>query len=145
MLINVNPCAEGWMDWAASKVSLGAWVSLGYPTLQRDRCARLCLEDRLQGISLRPTPPPPPAKEAAFLCWALNSEHDSAMRHSDFNKTLLSKSVIPVGCGSPASFDKEKPGLRCIYWGCSICWVYIEMLRLKRQTRQMSVIPVTHI
>ena len=69
----------------------------------------------------------------------------SAMHHSDFNKTLLSKSVIPVGCGSPASFDKEKPGLRCIYWGCSICWVYIKMLRLKRQTRQMSVIPVTHI
>lgn len=23
VLINVNPCAEGWMDWAASKVSLG--------------------------------------------------------------------------------------------------------------------------
>ena len=26
VLINVNPCAEGWMDWAASKVSLGAWA-----------------------------------------------------------------------------------------------------------------------
>lgn len=23
VLINVNPCAEGWMDWAASKVRLG--------------------------------------------------------------------------------------------------------------------------
>lgn len=23
MLMNVNPCAEGWMDWAASKVRLG--------------------------------------------------------------------------------------------------------------------------
>lgn len=23
VLMNVNPCAEGWMDWAASKVRLG--------------------------------------------------------------------------------------------------------------------------
>ncbi|KAI2551381.1 N-myc downstream regulated 1, partial [Homo sapiens] len=23
VLINVNPCAEGWMDWAASKVRWG--------------------------------------------------------------------------------------------------------------------------
>ena len=82
VLINVNPCAEGWMDWAASKVSLGAWVSRGYPTLQRDRRARLCLEDRLQGISPHPTPPPPPAKKAAFLCWALISEHD--LSHAPF-------------------------------------------------------------
>ena len=51
VLINVNPCAEGWMDWAASKVSLGAWVSRGYPNLQRGRRARLCLEGRLQGTS----------------------------------------------------------------------------------------------
>ena len=29
VLINVNPCAEGWMDWAASKVRLGAWVGQG--------------------------------------------------------------------------------------------------------------------
>lgn len=26
VLINVNPCAEGWMDWAASKVRLGIRV-----------------------------------------------------------------------------------------------------------------------
>lgn len=51
VLINVNPCAEGWMDWAASKVSLGVWVSQGYPCLQRGRCAQLCLEGRLQGTS----------------------------------------------------------------------------------------------
>lgn len=77
MLIQREPvCEEGWMDWAASKVSLGAWVGHGYPSLQRGRCAQLCLEGRLQGtLSLHPTPPSP-AKKAAFLCLALNSEHD---------------------------------------------------------------------
>ncbi len=26
MLININPCAEGWMDWAAHKVSAKYFV-----------------------------------------------------------------------------------------------------------------------
>lgn len=32
VLMNVNPCAEGWMDWAASKVRLAGQVG-GGPSL----------------------------------------------------------------------------------------------------------------
>lgn len=30
VLININPCAEGWMDWAAHKVSANHFVVVTY-------------------------------------------------------------------------------------------------------------------
>lgn len=64
VLINVNPCAEGWMDWAASKVRLGVRV-------------RGQGRDWGQGQAggtgvLTQTPPtfllPTPSEKAVFLC-----------------------------------------------------------------------------
>lgn len=46
VLINVNPCAEGWMDWAASKVGPGARAGQAGAQHAGGRCAGLCLEER---------------------------------------------------------------------------------------------------
>lgn len=88
VLINVNPCAEGWMDWAASKVR--GWAGL-------------------RQVGSRPVEGPPdsllptPSKGSMFSLLCLECAQGLRFCYSeDFTRMLLSKAAIPGGPRPPS-------------------------------------------